>query len=150
LFDSPVVLFHSIIQIFARPYLYVPRQLAAFFPFGNGAVGGGLGIQRDFGRDSLIPHRLAEKGFGRIPVPPATKMKLHGLADLVDGSIQVHPLASNLPVCFIHSPRSSDWASVALPAFLELGRVMLDPTKNGGGGHRQAVLTPDGYQIARA
>src|SRR4051794_17548199 len=113
-------------------------------------MGSGIGIQRDLGRDSLIPHRLAEKGLGRIPVTPAAKMKLHGLAGLIDSSIQVHPLASNLHVRFIHSPRSSDWASVALPAFLELGRVMLDPTKKGGVGHRQAVLTHDGDQIARA
>src|SRR4051812_31586714 len=122
-----MVLFHDIVEILARPYLYVPRPLAAFFQIGNGAVGSGLGIERDLGRDSLIPHRLAQKGFGCVPIPPAAKMELHRLTGLVDSSIQIHPLASNLHICFIHSPGSSDRASIALPSFLKFGSVMLDP-----------------------
>jgi hypothetical protein len=76
-----------IIQVLARPYLYVPRQLATFLQIGNGAVGSGIGIERDLGRDSLILHRL-QKGLGRIPIPSAAEVELHGLADLVDGSIR--------------------------------------------------------------
>jgi hypothetical protein len=127
----------------------VPRQLTAFFPIGPGAVGGSLGIERDLGRDSLIPHRLAQKGLGRLPLPPAAAVELHRRADLVDGSIQVPPFASNLPVPFLPPPGSSGRAGLALPSFLKCGRVMLDPTKNGGVGHRQAVLPHDGDQISR-
>ena len=117
---------------------------------GRDTMGRRIGIQGDLDRCPLLPHGFPQKGFRRVHVAVPAQKEVHSFSDLIDRSIQIHPLTSYTDVGFVHAPRSANRTGVPFPAFLEFGRVMLDPPQNCGVRHCDTALAHHGHQIAIA
>lgn len=74
-----------------------------FYLFDTGAIGAALVDHRI----SLMAKVLAKSFVDTAVLQPFRKHEIKCFSVPIDGAIQVHPLASNFEVGFIHSPRNS-------------------------------------------
>src|SRR6476661_1911170 len=68
----------------------------------------------------------------------------------INRTIEVAPLASDLDVCLVNTPRQTNCKGISAPALLELRRVALNPSHDGRVCQRQAALRHHLYQVAQA
>jgi hypothetical protein len=92
------------------------------------------------GEQRLILPRLAEEALGRLQVAVGGQQEVDGRAMLVDGPVQIAPLAADLDVGLVdaHGP-AVRLAEGAQPALDQRG-VGQDPAVQGGVVHLQAPL----------
>jgi len=94
-------------------------------------------------------HCLTQESLGGVHVALAAQVEIDCLTNLVDCSIEVHPLALDPDIGLVHAPRSADRAGEPLPALFELRSVMLDPPQNGRVSHADAPLSHHGHQVSK-
>ena len=59
------------------------------------------------GEQRLVFQRLAEEALGGLEVALCREQEVHGRAVLVDGPVQIPPLATDLDVCLIDADRAA-------------------------------------------
>src|SRR5580692_415188 len=77
---------------------------------------------------------------GGCNVTPFAQEKVDGSTLLIDGAIEVDPLAFDFDVGFIHTPGVADWPCVMIPALFKLRDILLHPPKNSRMGQSDAAL----------
>src|SRR5882757_1278130 len=93
------------------------------------AMWGLITVERDFKRQSaLTPESKPEEGLGRGDVPLGAQQEVDGFSLFVDGTVEIGPASSDFDVGLVDAPGPSSWPSEAVPAFLEFGRIALNPT----------------------
>src|SRR3984957_10125185 len=93
------------------------------------AMSGLITVERDFKRQSaLTPESKPEEGFGRGDVPLGAQQEVDGSSLFVDGTVEIGPASFDFDVGLVDAPGPSSWPSEAVPAFLEFGRIVLNPT----------------------
>src|SRR6185437_10181197 len=91
-----------------------------------------VAVQRDRPRGTLLAlHRIAEEGFGSDHVTPGAQPEVDRATRPINGTIQITPLASDLDVCLVNTPRLTNCEGISAPALLELRCVALDPSHDG-------------------
>ena len=80
---------------------------------------------------------LAEEGLNRI-------------ANAVDGAVEIHPLAPNLDVGFVHMPFAGDAAFAPVEALQQQRRIANDPTMDGRVTDSDTALSHHFFKIAQA
>ena len=75
----------------------------------------------------MTPQRLAQEAFGRRQITTLAEPELDGIADAVDGAIEIHPAAANLDIGFVDMPPSADGTLAPIEAFQQQGREVNDP-----------------------
>src|SRR6202021_957645 len=93
------------------------------------AMRGLITVERDFKRQSaLTPESKPEESLGRGDVPLGAQQEVDGFSLFVDGTVEIGPASSDFDVGLVDAPGPSSWPSEAVPAFLEFGRIALNPT----------------------
>src|ERR1700758_5572430 len=64
----------------------------------------------------MLFSRPGKEPLGRCNVTPFAQEKVDGSTLLIDGAIEVDPLAFDFDVGFIHTPGVADWPCVMIPA----------------------------------
>src|SRR5215472_11797520 len=77
-------------------------------------------------------------------------MEVDGVPCAINRPVQIRPFATDLHVGFVHTPRCSGRPREAVPAALELRRIMMYPAHDSRVGHRQATLSHHLHQISEA
>src|ERR1017187_480806 len=150
-FHATVVLFDQVIQIFRRPHLGLRWQLAIGLHLAHGAMRRRVAVQCDGPRGRpLTLDSLAKKRLGRAHITMAAQAKVHGPSSAINGPVKVHPLATDLHIRLIDTPRWTRWPREPVPATFELRSIMVNPPHDGRVRHRQAALRHHLHQIAVA
>ena len=127
--------FDDVVQILDLPVLCVLRALAFGLQLGES---GGIG-RRFVGVDDLRlfpilrpPESLGKETLRRHRVPRRREIEIERVAQLVDSSVEVRPLAADLHVGLVDppAPRARP-APVPTQPLLDLGRVPLHPSVDG-------------------
>src|SRR3954469_20782468 len=84
------------------------------------------------GEQRLVFQRLAEEALGGLEVALCREQEVHGRAVLVDGPVQIAPLAADLDVCLVDANRPAVWLAEGPQSLLDQGRVGQDPAVQGG------------------
>ncbi len=58
----------------------------------------------------------AQEAFGRRQVTVRAEPELDGVTNAVDGTVDIHPLATNLDVGFVHMPPAANGSLPAIEA----------------------------------
>ena len=108
-------------------------------------------IQRNRLRgESLALDRFREEGLGSSHIAPGAEPKIDRLASPVNCTVKIDPLASDLHVRFVDSPRLTSCRGKAVPAFDELRREALHPAHDRRMRQRQPALGHHLDQVAEA
>jgi hypothetical protein len=75
----------------------------------------------------MLFSRPGKEPLGGCNVTPFAQEKVDGSTLLIDGAIEVDPLASDFEVSLIHAPRVADRPRVPAPALLKFWHVTLHP-----------------------
>jgi hypothetical protein len=94
------------------------------------------------------PKGLAEKPLGGLGVSRRTQQQVEGMALGIDGPVEVVPRLLKLDVCCIDPVRVIGGLEMGAAAFVQFGRIWLDPTKDGSMVNVQPPLQHDCFQIA--
>ena len=86
-------------------------------------------VERDFTRTvpMICCHGLPEESLRSDDTAVRTQQKFDRPALLIDRSVKVESLSSNLHVLLVHPPRAPRQPSKRVPAHLELGNEALNP-----------------------
>src|SRR5258707_7903860 len=68
----------------------------------------------------MLFSRPGKEPLGGCNVTPFAQEKIDGSTLLIDGAIEVDPLAFDFDVGFIHTPGVADWPCVMIPALFKL------------------------------
>ena len=77
---------------------------------------GGVAVQRDHPRGSMLFRRIGEEPLGGDYIAPFAQEKINSSALFIDRAIQVNPLALHLNVGLIHAPGVAHSPRVLAPA----------------------------------
>jgi hypothetical protein len=90
---------------------------------------GGVLIDCDdpWGGRMLCPEGLAEKALGGLGIAGCTQQKVDGMAIRIDSPVEVIPLLLDFDVGLIDPVRIISSCEIWPAAFVDLGRVALDP-----------------------
>src|SRR5208337_2679003 len=131
LLQLPMVRFNDVVHIFDLPVQRLLGTSALLLQLGQS---GGVG-RRLVGVDDprLLPvlqaaQRLAEKALRRRRVARRGEVEVYGVPMLVDGPVEIGPLAADLHVGLVDAPAGrARPAPLPTQPFLDLGRVFLNP-----------------------
>src|SRR5829696_2937938 len=84
------------------------------------------------GEQRLVFQRLAEEALGGLQVALRREQEVNGSAVLVDGPVQVAPLAADLDVCLVDPDRAAMGLAEGPQSLLDQGRVGQHPAVQGG------------------
>src|SRR3954452_13038772 len=113
---------------------------------GSGPIGADP-VRREQG--SVLQH-LAEEAFGRLQIALRRQEKVDRDAVLVDGPVEVAPLAADLDVGLVNANRPTVRLAEGSQPALDQRRVSQDPAVHGGVIHRQAALEKELLNVAVA
>ena len=88
----------------------------------------------------MLFSRPGKEPLGGCNVTPFAQEKVDGSTLLIDGAIEVDPLAFDFDVGFIHTPGVADWLCVMVPALFKLRDILLHLPKNGRMGQSDATF----------
>ena len=89
---------------------------------------------------SMLFSRPGKEPLGGCNVTPFAQEKVDGSTLLIDGAIEVDPLAFDFDVGFIHTPGVAEWPCVMIPALFKLRDILLHPPKNSRMGQSDATF----------
>ena len=98
----------------------------------------------------LVLQHLAEEALGGLEVARSSEQEIDRRAALVDGPVQVSPLAADPDVGLVNANRPAMRLAKGPQPTLDQRRVGQDPTVHGGVVHRQATLEKELLNIAVA
>src|ERR1700722_1466135 len=88
-----------------------------------------IAIERDLMRQlPPAPESPSEERPGGCDVPLGAQQKIDSLSLFVDRTVEIGPASFDFDVGLVDAPGPSSWPSEAVPAFLEFGRIVLNPT----------------------
>ena len=111
---------------------------------------GGVAIQGDHPRGSMLFSRPGKEPLGGCNVTPFAQEKVDGSTLLIDGAIEVDPLPFDFDVGFIHTPGVADWPCVMIPALFKLRDILLHPPKNSRMGQSDATFRHHSDEVTEA
>jgi hypothetical protein len=148
-FDVAMVLLDQVVQLLRGPDIRAFRQKTIGRHLTHRAVRGSIAIERDgLRRLPLMPDGRAEKGFGRGHFAPRPEHEVPRLASPIHRPVQVDPLAANLQVGLVDTPRVTRRCSKAVPAFDELGCITPHSAQDRRVSQRQSPFSHHLDQIA--
>ena len=100
---------------------------------------GGVAIQGDHLRGSMLFRRPGKESLSGDHITPFAQEKVDGVALFVDGAIQVHPLTTDLDISLIYAPGVADRPRITAPALFEFRDIPLNPPQNGRMGQGDAA-----------
>src|SRR6185295_1627767 len=98
----------------------------------------------------LVFQHLAEEALGRLQIALGRQEKVDGDAVLVDGPVQVSPLAADLDVGLVNANRPAMRLAKGPQPTLDQRRVSQDPAVQGRMVNRQPVLPEQLLNVAVA
>jgi hypothetical protein len=98
----------------------------------------------------MLFSRPGKEPLGGCNITPSAQEKIDGSTLLIDGAIEVDPLAFDFDVGFIHTPGVTDWPCVMIPALFKLRDILLHPPKNSRMGQSDATFRHHLDEIAGA
>jgi len=113
-------------------------QIAIYFRGGSSPAGGprrlGIGgvlVDRDdpWGGRMLCPESIAEKALGGLGIAGCTQQKVNGMALSIDSPVEVIPRVLDVDAGLIEPVRIMSSCEIWPTAFVELGRIALDPAE---------------------
>ena len=124
-FDGTMVLLDDVIEVFDLPdddgyFLVLDDRV-------NGRFVGTALIHRDFFWDGIVTHGLFKETHGGCHVALGGQQKINRVACLVDGSIQILPLALHADLCLIQAPAASHRSLARPKRYLQEWRVLEHP-----------------------
>src|ERR1035438_10134525 len=150
-FNTPVILFDQIVQVFRRSQLGVLPCLVIFWHLAHCSLRCSVAIQCDTDRRAFLgTKRLAEERLGCRDVSGRAESEVGGVAIPVYGTIQIDPSSSYFQVCLVHTPGAAHLARKASPALLELRRIPLHPSHDRSMRKTQPTFVHHLNQIAKA
>src|SRR4051812_9099067 len=147
-----VITLDPLLQVLGDVMHRGPRQEAVFPGCGDGGWVGPRTIGSDpvGGEQRLVFQRLAEEALGRLQVAPRREEEINRGAVLVDGPVQIPPLAADLDVSLIHADRATmGFAEGPQPA-LDQRRVGQHPPVQSGVVDLEAALQEQLLDVAVA
>ena len=124
-----MVLLDQVIQILRGSDFGAGRQQTVGLHLAHGPVRGRIAIECDgFLWLPLVLDGVLEKCFCCGYVTFCAQREVYRLAGPIYRPIEVDPLAADLQVGFVDTPRLSRGRAKTVPPFDEFGRVTLDPT----------------------
>src|SRR5262249_26637145 len=127
---SAMILLHHIVKVFATTNLHARTHAPGGFQFPNRPVRGGVPVQCDHSRWSVVPNRLAEEPLGGSHIALLAEQEVDGLPEFVDCAIQIHPAALDLDVCLVTSPGAIDRPRIPTPTLFKFRNIALNPAQN--------------------
>src|SRR3954468_4060540 len=127
--DPEVVALDPLLEMFGDVMRRRARQQAVFLGCGDGGWVGPRPIGADpvGGEQRLVFQRLAEEALGRLQVALRREEEINRVSVLVDGPVQIAPLAADLDVCLIDADRAAMGFAEGPQPPLDQGRVGQNP-----------------------
>lgn len=129
-----MILLHHIVHIATRPSLAVVRQNVLVLQIAYAAYVGRILVDVDdpsYG-DVWPAQRFAEKTFRSLGTSGLVQEKINRLPNQIHGSIEIHPLASNLDVGLVNTPGIVRLLEKWTSALVDFWRILLNPAKDRG------------------
>src|SRR5271157_6325090 len=111
---------------------------------------GGIPIQGDHPRGSMLFRRPGKEPLSGGHITPFAQEKVDGSTLPIDGAIEVDPLATNLNISLVYAPGIADRPRITAPALLKFRDIPLHPPQNGRMGQGDAALGHHLDEIAGA
>jgi hypothetical protein len=143
-----MILFDPVVQILALADADRLQWFARLFPQTAFSIAGNdcliiclATVNEDGFRSPMTLQRLAKEAFGRQQITVLAEEKLDGVAETVDGSIQIHPATPDFVEvsCMCHFFASDALAPIEA---LQQRRKMNDPEMHGGMVDAQTAVRP--------
>ncbi len=129
-----MILLNDVVHLLAGSALAFLRQQVVLFKIADGAnnVGGVLvDIDYPWGGDMPFAQDFAEKALSCSSATGLVQEEIERLPGRINGSIQIHPLSSDFDVGFVNPPRIIGLLQIRAAAFIEFGRITLNPAVDG-------------------
>src|SRR4051794_490658 len=106
-----MIALNALLQVLCDVMQRISRQEPLFPGCGNGRWMGSGPIRADpVGREQgMLLQHLAEEALGRLQVARGGEQKVDRRAMLVDGPVQVSPLAADLDIGLVNANRPAVW-----------------------------------------
>jgi hypothetical protein len=115
-------------------------KIPKVFQLSDRPVRGGVAIQRDHPRSSVLLRCPGKEPLGGCDIPLSAQEKIDGAARFIHGAIEVDPLAFDLEVSLIHAPRVAHRPGVRLPTLIKIRHVALHPPQDRRMSQQDAAL----------
>ena len=154
LLQLAVIRLDDVVEILDLSVFDVLRALAFLFQFTDrlGVASGFVGVDYS----GLLPvfaalHSLAQKAFSRFRIARGRQVKVDGIAEFIDRSIQIRPLAPHPDIGLVNPPAIGLRPS-PLPAHpaLHYGSVLLHPAVNRRMINPNSALSHHSFKVAIA
>ena len=109
-----------------------------------------IGADAIWGEQWLILEHLTEEPLGRIEIPVGGEQEVDRLPMLVDGPVEVAPLAADPDVSLVDPDRSAVWPTELAQPLLDQRCVSQNPTVQGGVVHLQTSFQEHLLDVAVA
>ena len=127
--DCPMVLLDAVVEIFGLADL--DRRLTISIDgFERGEIGTAFVDGHRLG-DAILSDRFLKVTPGCSLVPMGAQQEVDGVAVLVDGPVEIFPVALDADVCLIHSPALSNWQLATAKRFLQYRQQLERPAMDG-------------------
>src|SRR6266704_5249653 len=97
-----MILFHNVVEILDLADF--DRGVVCLIVALDGGCIGRTPVDGDLLWHAMAADRLGQKSLGHLLVPVLREEEVDGLARLVDGAVEIIPLAFDLDVGFVHAP----------------------------------------------
>ena len=150
--DPEVVALDALLQVLSDVADRRSWQQARLAAVGDGGWVGTSAIGADAiqGEQRLILEHLAEEALGGVEIAVGGEQEVDRLAMLIDGAVEVAPLAADLDVGLIDPHRAAVWPTELPHPLLDQGRVGQHPPVQGGVIHLQAAFQEQLLDVAIA
>jgi hypothetical protein len=101
---------------------------------------GGVAVQRDHPRGSMLCRRMGKEPLGGGYITPFAQEKINRSTLSIDRAIEVNPLALYLDVGLIHAPGVAHSPRILVPALFKVRHVALHPAQDGRMSQGDAAL----------
>src|ERR1700740_1804528 len=125
-----MILLDHVVQILAGSQPYAEREDSGGFELSDRPVRGGVAIQRDHPRSSMLLRCLGKEPLSRSHITPSAQEEVDGAPLFIDGPVEVTPLAAYLDISLVHAPRVTHRPGVRLPTLFKIRHVALHPPQD--------------------
>src|SRR3954462_2242534 len=150
--DPEVIALDALLQVLGHVMHRRARQQAVFPGCGDGGRVGPRPIGADpiRGEERLLLQHLAKEPLGRVEIALGREQEVDRRAVLVDGPVQIAPLAADLDVCLVDPDRTAMGLAEGPQSLLDQGRIGQHPAVQGGVVHLQTALQQQLLDVAVA
>src|SRR6185312_633107 len=125
-----MILLNNVVEVFDLADLDI-RIMLLVIAFDRRGVGAAL-VDRDLLGLAMTADRLAQKAQRRPAVAFGRQQKVNRVAGLVDGSVQVFPLALDPHICFVQPPADAHGTLATMKGLLQQRDILQHPAIDRG------------------